>query len=202
MSLTVEAKQAVVTEVAAVAKTAQSAVAAEYRGLTVAEMTKLRMAARQAGVYVRVVKNTLARRAIEGTSFECMKGSLKGPLVLAFSREDPGRGRSSRQGLREGARQARDRRVVDRRRALSCVRHRSFGFVADARPTLARCSCRGAERAADAARADAGRARRDVGPNAQGPQRASAAIGCFIGFSCFQVSQFRGDLSCRCRMQS
>jgi large subunit ribosomal protein L10 len=90
MSLTVEAKQAVVTEVAAVAKTAQSAVAAQYRGLTVAEMTKLRVAARQAGVYVRVVKNTLARRAIEGTSFECMKGSLKGPLVLAFSREDPG----------------------------------------------------------------------------------------------------------------
>src|SRR5512134_2538976 len=90
MSLSVEAKQAVVTEVAAVAKTAQSAVAAEYRGLTVAEMTKFRVAARQAGVYVRVVKNTLARRAVEGTSFECMKGSLKGPLVLAFSREDPG----------------------------------------------------------------------------------------------------------------
>jgi len=90
MSLTVEAKHAVVTEVAAVAKTAQSAVAAEYRGLTVAGMTKFRMAARQADVYVRVVKNTLARRAIEGTSFECMKGSLKGPLVLAFSREDPG----------------------------------------------------------------------------------------------------------------
>jgi large subunit ribosomal protein L10 len=90
MSRNVEAKQALVTEVAAVAKTAQSAVAAEYRGLTVAEMTKLRVAARSAGVYVRVVKNTLARRAIEGTSFECMKGSLKGPLVLAFSREDPG----------------------------------------------------------------------------------------------------------------
>jgi large subunit ribosomal protein L10 len=90
MTQNLEAKQAVVTEVAAVAKTAQSAVAAEYRGLTVAEMTKFRVAARQAGVYVRVVKNTLARRAIEGTSFECMKGSLKGPLVLAFSREDPG----------------------------------------------------------------------------------------------------------------
>lgn len=90
MSRNVEAKQAVVTEVAAVAQTAQSAVAAEYRGLTVAEMTKLRVAARQAGVYVRVVKNTLARRAIEGTTFECMKGSLRGPLVLAFSREDPG----------------------------------------------------------------------------------------------------------------
>jgi large subunit ribosomal protein L10 len=90
MSMNVEAKQAVVTEVAAIAKVAQSAVAAEYRGLTVAEMTKLRVAARQAGVYVRVVKNTLARRAVEGTSFECMKSSLKGPLVLAFSRDDPG----------------------------------------------------------------------------------------------------------------
>ena len=90
MANDLEAKQAVVTEVAAVAKTAQSAVAAQYRGLTVAEMTKLRVSARQSGVYVRVVKNTLARRAIEGTSFECMKGSLKGPLVLAFSREDPG----------------------------------------------------------------------------------------------------------------
>jgi large subunit ribosomal protein L10 len=90
MSTTVEAKQAIVTEVADVARSAQSAAAAEYRGLTVGEMTQLRAAARQSGVYVRVVKNTLARRAIEGTSFECMKGSLKGPLVLAFSREDPG----------------------------------------------------------------------------------------------------------------
>jgi large subunit ribosomal protein L10 len=90
MSRNVEVKQAVVSEVAAVAKTAQSAVVAEYRGLTVAEMTKLRVAARKAGVYVRVVKNTLARRAVEGTSFECMQGSFKGPLVLAFSREDPG----------------------------------------------------------------------------------------------------------------
>jgi large subunit ribosomal protein L10 len=90
MSLNVEAKKAVVAEVAEVAATALSAVAAEYRGLTVAEMTKLRVSARQAGVYVKVVKNTLARRAIEGTSFECMKGSLKGPLVLAFSQEDPG----------------------------------------------------------------------------------------------------------------
>ena len=90
MAQSVEAKQAIVTEVNSVAATAQSAVAAEYRGMTVAEMTKLRVAARKSGVYVKVVKNTLAKRAIEGTSFECMKGSLKGPLVLAFSREDPG----------------------------------------------------------------------------------------------------------------
>jgi large subunit ribosomal protein L10 len=90
MSLTMEAKQAVVDEVKSVAATAQSAAAAEYRGLTVGQMTKLRVAARKSNVYVKVVKNTLARRAIEGTSFECMKGSLKGPLVLAFSRDDPG----------------------------------------------------------------------------------------------------------------
>jgi large subunit ribosomal protein L10 len=90
MSLNIEAKQAVVAEVSAVAATAHSAVAAEYRGLTVAEMTELRSVARKSNVYVKVVKNTLARRAIEGTSFECMKGSLKGPLVLAFSRDDPG----------------------------------------------------------------------------------------------------------------
>jgi large subunit ribosomal protein L10 len=90
MALNIEAKKAVVAEVAAVAESAQSAVAAEYRGLTVAEMTELRAAARKSDVYMKVVKNTLARRAVEGTSFECMQESFKGPLVLAFSREDPG----------------------------------------------------------------------------------------------------------------
>ncbi len=90
MALNMEAKQAMVAEVASVAASAQSAVAAEYRGLTVGEMTKLRVAARNSGVYLKVVKNTLARRAVEGTSFACMQGSFKGPLVLAFSREDPG----------------------------------------------------------------------------------------------------------------
>ena len=90
MALQMEAKQAVVAEVNAIAATAQSAVAAEYRGLTVAEMTQFRAAARSAQVYVKVVKNTLARRAVAGTSFECLQGSLKGPIVLAFSGEDPG----------------------------------------------------------------------------------------------------------------
>jgi len=90
MALHIEAKKAVVAEVSAVAETAQSAVAADYRGLTVADMTELRTAARSADVYVKVVKNTLARRAVEGTSFECMQDSLNGPVVLAFSREDPG----------------------------------------------------------------------------------------------------------------
>ena len=90
MALSLEQKKAVVEEVAEVARTAQSAVAAEYRGLTVTEMTELREKAKQSGVYLRVVRNTLARRAVEGTEFECVRDRLRGPLVLAFSREEPG----------------------------------------------------------------------------------------------------------------
>ncbi|MGQ0430304.1 MAG: 50S ribosomal protein L10 [Gammaproteobacteria bacterium] len=90
MGLRLEDKQAMVTEVQAVAQTAHSVVAAEYRGLTVSQLTGLRAKARQSGVWMRVVKNTLARRAVTGTPYECIAGSLKGPLILAFSREDPG----------------------------------------------------------------------------------------------------------------
>jgi len=90
VSLTLEDKKAIVAEVAEVAATAHSAVAAEYRGLSVDQMTSLRAEARANGVYLRVVKNTLARRAVEGTEFECMQDSLKGPLMLAFAQEDPG----------------------------------------------------------------------------------------------------------------
>jgi len=90
MALRLEDKKTFVKEVNAVAGDSLSAVAAEYRGLTVAEMTELRKEARNSGVYMRVVKNTLARRAIEGTDFECMTASLKGPLLLAFAKEDPG----------------------------------------------------------------------------------------------------------------
>ena len=90
MPLNFEQKKAVVAEVAEVASSAYSAVAAEYRGLTVGEMTELRAKARESGVYLRVIKNTLARRAVEGTDFECMQEGLTGPLVLAFSQEDPG----------------------------------------------------------------------------------------------------------------
>lgn len=90
MPLNLEQKKAVVAEVAEVASTAYSAIAAEYRGLTVGEMTELRAKAREAGVYVRVIKNSLARRAIEDTDFACMKDELTGPLVIAFSQEDPG----------------------------------------------------------------------------------------------------------------
>jgi len=90
MALRLEDKKLFVKEVNAVAGDSLSAVAAEYRGLTVAEMTDLRRNARNSGVYLRVVKNTLARRAIEGTEFECMTETLKGPLLLAFAKEDPG----------------------------------------------------------------------------------------------------------------
>ena len=90
MTLRLEDKQALVAEVAEVAAKAHSAIAAEYRGMTVEQLTKLRMQARKNGVFMKVVKNTLARRAVTGTSFECLKDSLKGPLILAFSKEDPG----------------------------------------------------------------------------------------------------------------
>ena len=90
MALRLEDKQAMVTEVQAVARVAHSVVAAEYRGLTVTQINGLRAKARQSGVYMRVVKNTLARKAVAGTPYECIAGSLKGPLILAFSREDPG----------------------------------------------------------------------------------------------------------------
>jgi len=90
MGLRLEDKQAMVTEVQAVARTAHSVVAAEYRGLTVSQLTGLRAKARQSGVWMRVVKNTLARRAVTGTPYECIAGSLKGPLILAFSKDDPG----------------------------------------------------------------------------------------------------------------
>src|SRR5277367_3875164 len=90
MPLNLEDKKALVAEVNAVAAKAQSVVAAEYRGLTVTQMTDLRAKARAQGVYMRVIKNTLARKALVGTVFETIGAVLKGPLVLAFSKDDPG----------------------------------------------------------------------------------------------------------------
>ncbi len=89
MPLTLESKKAVVEEVRGVAADAHSLVAAEYRGMSVAEMSELRTRAKQANVHLRVVRNTLARRAFEDTKFECTSERLSGPLVLAFSREEP-----------------------------------------------------------------------------------------------------------------
>lgn len=90
MALSLEQKKAVVAEVAVVAASAHSAIAAEYIGLSVEDMTALRVKARESSVYLRVVKNTLAKKAFEGTDFACMSDSMVGPLVLAFSQEDPG----------------------------------------------------------------------------------------------------------------
>lgn len=90
MPLKLDDKKAIVAEVAQVAGNALSAVVAEYSGLTVSDMTKLRTEARNTGVYLRVVRNTLARLAVQGTEFECLKDALVGPLVMAFSQNEPG----------------------------------------------------------------------------------------------------------------
>jgi len=90
VALKLAEKQQIVAEVAAMAGSAHSMVGAEYSGLTVAQMTRLRIESRKAGVSLRVVRNTLARRAMEGTQFECVTEQLIGPLLLAFSQEDPG----------------------------------------------------------------------------------------------------------------
>lgn len=90
MALGLEDKKAIVAGVSEAAQSALSAVIADYRGLTVGQMTSLRKQARDGGVYLKVVRNTLARRAVEGTDFECLQEVLVGPTVLAFSQEDPG----------------------------------------------------------------------------------------------------------------
>ena len=90
MSLTFEDKKNLVNEVHDYFLNSGSIVAAEYAGLTVAEMTELRVKARETGVYLRVVRNTLVKRAVEGTDFECLNDALVGPTLLAFSTEDPG----------------------------------------------------------------------------------------------------------------
>lgn len=90
MRLKLNDKQAIITDVAKVATGAISALIADYRGLTVAEMTELRAKARKAGIYLRVVRNTLARRAFENTSFSCLDEVLVGPVFLALSLDEPG----------------------------------------------------------------------------------------------------------------
>jgi len=90
VTLRLDDKRAIVAEVSEVASNSISAVAAFYSGLTVSEMTQLRAAARKEGIYLRVVRNTLARRAVDKTSFACMQEKLVGPVVLAFAKEEPG----------------------------------------------------------------------------------------------------------------
>ena len=88
MSLSLEDKKAVVEQVSGALSGSQTAIVAEYRGLTVEKMTSLRKEAREAGVFFQVVKNTLARRAVKGSDFECLDEHFVGPLALAAS-EDP-----------------------------------------------------------------------------------------------------------------
>jgi large subunit ribosomal protein L10 len=90
MALNLQDKKAIVAEVNEAAKGALSVVVADSRGITVDAMTALRKEAREAGVNVKVVRNTLARLAVEGTDYECIKDSFVGPSLLAFSNEHPG----------------------------------------------------------------------------------------------------------------
>jgi large subunit ribosomal protein L10 len=83
-------KQAIVAEVQTAAKEALSGVVADSRGVTVEAMTALRKEAREAGVWMKVVRNTLAKRAVEGTDYECLSDTFVGPTLIAFSTEHPG----------------------------------------------------------------------------------------------------------------
>ena len=87
MSLSRNEKAAVVTDVAAQVARSQTLALAEYRGLTVEHMNKLRREARDKGVYLHVLKNTLARRAVAGTPFECAAEAMSGPLIYGFSED-------------------------------------------------------------------------------------------------------------------
>lgn len=90
MALNLEGKKAIVAQVQDAAKDALSAVVADSRGVTVSDITALRREAREAGVWMKVVRNTLAKRAVSGSQFECLSDSLVGPSLIAFSNEHPG----------------------------------------------------------------------------------------------------------------
>jgi len=90
VAIRLEGKKAIVAEVNEAASGALSVVLADYRGVDSGNMTALRAKAREQNVYVRVVRNTLAKRAVQGTEFECVNDVLVGPTLFAFSMEDPG----------------------------------------------------------------------------------------------------------------
>lgn len=92
MALALEDKKAIVAEVQAAAQSALSAVVADSRGVTVDKMDVLRKQARESGVWLKVVRNTLARRAVQGTAYECLADTFVGPSIIAFSNEHPGAG--------------------------------------------------------------------------------------------------------------
>lgn len=90
MALRLQDKKAIVAECKAVAETASSLIVADYHGVSVGKMTELRKKAREQQVYLKVMRNSLARRAVEGTGFACINPALKGPGIMAFSQEEPG----------------------------------------------------------------------------------------------------------------
>tara|TARA_R100001039_G_scaffold38715_1_gene41182 strand:+ start:2583 stop:3110 length:528 start_codon:yes stop_codon:yes gene_type:complete len=90
VAIRLEDKKQIVSEVNEAATSALSAVLADYRGVSVSDLTTLRKAARENGVYLRVVRNTLLKRAVASTDYECLNPVLTGPTILAFSMEDPG----------------------------------------------------------------------------------------------------------------
>jgi len=90
VAIRLDDKKRIVSEVNEAAKGAISAVLADYRGVTVSELTELRKTARENGVYLRVVRNTLLKMAVQSTEFECIQEALVGPTILALSKEDPG----------------------------------------------------------------------------------------------------------------
>jgi large subunit ribosomal protein L10 len=90
MAINLDDKKAIVAEVQEAATGAQSAVIADSRGVTVEAITALRKQARENGVWMKVVRNTLARRAVEGTEFACLAANFVGPSLIAFSNEHPG----------------------------------------------------------------------------------------------------------------
>jgi large subunit ribosomal protein L10 len=90
MALSLVQKKAVVAEIASVAANAHALVVAEYTGITVEDFTEMRAEARKTGVFLKVAKNTLVKIAVKGTEFECVADSLVGPMIYAFSQEDPG----------------------------------------------------------------------------------------------------------------
>lgn len=114
MALKLEGKKTIVAEVSEVASKAVFAMVASYRGLSVEDMTQLRVKTRQLGIYLRVVRNTLARRAVQDTAFVCLQEALVGPMVLMFASVDAG----------EAARLIRD---FSKEKSLLEVKALSFG---------------------------------------------------------------------------
>jgi large subunit ribosomal protein L10 len=102
VAIRLEDKKQIVSEVNQAATSALSAVLADYRGVTVSDLTELRKVARQNNVYLRVVRNTLLKKAVENTEFDCIKDALFGPTILAFSMEDPGAAARVLKGFAKG----------------------------------------------------------------------------------------------------